>query len=516
MSFVLQSYLEKYNALLENFNHLKVELIDHAASPFNLGIASARTCYSSKGILLPEDMEKNMELRDKIAVSTMNAGHLTTRQHAHFVFGISGVSRNVIWQFLHAHPYYNSEQVSQRYVSIRGDDWFTLPESLKTTEIVDFHKNAITSYNNLIKALKPYIEEEYFSVFRARKNSKEKYETQIHKRCMEIARYVMPLSTTAYMYHTINALTLYRYVRMMHYFKHDEIIVLVLKMLQAVNRVDPLLVNEIPQPEDFSANLEENDPLSALKLNSGFDEKLKKSGVISRLVSATENPEKIIKEIAESALGYCDENILDKIFNAEMNSSLSDTLYPVTLDVQARILNHLQFTFQKKLSHTADSQEQRHRTLAGARPKLYNQISLHDDFITPFFINEVSAAKDIYNRFMEENFVLLNKLYKNGETLERLSYLLPNAFPVRFYESGDYLNFFHKWKARLCYTSQEEIFYSSLDEVKQLADRFSFFKKYIGAPCYLRKTIKPVCPEGDKYCGVKVWKLSLDEYQRKI
>jgi thymidylate synthase ThyX len=461
-------------------------------------------------------MEKNSELRDKIAGATMQAGHLTTRQHAHFVFGISGVSRNVIWQFLHAHPYYNSEQVSQRYVSIKGRDWYTLPQLLKTDEVHNFHNEAIKTYNELAQILTPFVEEEYYSIFRARKNSKEKYENQIHKKCREVARYVMPLSTTAYMYHTISALTLYRYVRMMHYYKHDEIVALVLKMLLAVNSVDPLMVNEIPEPENYSEETGKVDPVLALKSNALFDEKLTSEGAVSRLASATENPEKVLREIIESVLGYREHGILDNILNAEMNRSLLDTLYPVTLDVRARVLNHLHFTFQKKLSHTADSQEQRHRTLPGARPELYTQISLKEDYITPLFIKEVPKAKEIFDDFMGRNFTLVNKLYKNGASPDKLTYVLPNAFPVRFYESGDYLNFYHKWKARLCYTSQEEIFYSSLDEVRQLIKKYPFFEKYIGAPCYLRKTVKPVCPEGDKYCGVKVWKLSLNEYHRKI
>ena len=518
MPFSFRGYLDKFKSILDDYSHLQVSLIDHAVTPFNLSIASARTCYSPKGIILPPEMEKNVELRDKIAESTMQAGHLTTRQHAHFVFGISGISRNAIWQFLHAHPYYNSEQVSQRYVSIKGKDWYTVPGELKTGGIALFHEDAMATYQNLVEILKPSVEEEYYSIFRARKNSKDKYESHVRKKCMEVARYVMPLSTTAYMYHTVSALTLYRYVAMMHHYRHDEIIALVLKMLQEVDRVDPLVVAEIPEPPQPEMGNREipSNPALALKNNALFDEKLRQAGVVSRLVSATQEPGKVLEEIAQAVLGSPGENIAESLLNVDENPVLGDTLYPVSLDVRARILNHLHFTYQKKLSHTADSQEQRHRTLPGARPELYTQVSLEEDYITPVMIGEVSKAKEVYDSFMQRNFTLINSLYKNGTGMDKLTYLLPNAFPVRFYESGDYLNFFHKWKARLCYTSQEEIFYSSLDEVRQLTQRYPFFKKYIGAPCYLRRNIKPVCPEGDKYCGVKVWKLSLDEYSRKL
>ena len=100
--------------------------------PYNLAIATARTCYSSQGIITVSDVVKDenaRQLRDRIAKSTMEAGHLTTRQHAHFVFSLSNVSRSFIWSFLHSHPYYNSEQVSQRYVEVKPDNYY-VPESL--------------------------------------------------------------------------------------------------------------------------------------------------------------------------------------------------------------------------------------------------------------------------------------------------------------------------------------------------------------------------------------------------
>ena len=39
-------------------------------------------------------------------------------QHATFEFGLSGISRQLVWAFLHGFPYYNTEQQSQRYVKL--------------------------------------------------------------------------------------------------------------------------------------------------------------------------------------------------------------------------------------------------------------------------------------------------------------------------------------------------------------------------------------------------------------
>ena len=126
---------------------VRVRLIAHTEQPFDIAAASARTCYSSKGLLLPADMhksEKSLELRKKVARATLKSGHHTTRQHAHFVFGLENVSRQLIWQVLHAHPYYNSEQVSQRYVPIKNDrTWYTLPSSLqREADVHDLHGKA--------------------------------------------------------------------------------------------------------------------------------------------------------------------------------------------------------------------------------------------------------------------------------------------------------------------------------------------------------------------------------------
>ena len=53
-----------------------------------------------------------------IGSGTYFGGHHTVYQHAHFEFGLENVSRQFVWSFLHAHPFYNSEQQSQRYVRL--------------------------------------------------------------------------------------------------------------------------------------------------------------------------------------------------------------------------------------------------------------------------------------------------------------------------------------------------------------------------------------------------------------
>ena len=97
-------------------------------------------------------------------------------------------------------------------------------------------------------------------------------------------------------------------------------------------------------------------------------------------------------------------------------------------------------------------------------------------------------------------------------------YLLPNAVAIRFTESGDLLNLRHKYAMRLCYNAQEEIWRASLEEVLQIREINPILGKYLLPPCALREMadVWPVCPEGERFCGVKVWRLRLKDYKRII
>src|SRR6202051_1357223 len=93
----------------------RVTLRNSFAHPYDSAIAAARTCYASK-LIGPEEVTDKQRLN--IGAGTFYSGHHTVYQHAHFEFGLENVSRQFVWSFLHAHPFYNSEQQSQRYVRL--------------------------------------------------------------------------------------------------------------------------------------------------------------------------------------------------------------------------------------------------------------------------------------------------------------------------------------------------------------------------------------------------------------
>jgi thymidylate synthase ThyX len=105
-----------------------------------------------------------------------------------------------------------------------------------------------------------------------------------------------------------------------------------------------------------------------------------------------------------------------------------------------------------------------------------------------------------------------------GVAWESAQYLLPNAFPIRFEESGDLMHLHHKWTTRLCYLAQEEIWRCCVEEVRQVARVHPALATHLLAPCGLRKTAgaTPFCPEGNRFCGVRVWELPVDQYARVI
>ena len=93
----------------------RVRLLSLIQDPFDLSIAAARTCYMPRVVDPSEITDKQ---RDAISQATFEGGHHTVYQHAHFVFSLENISRQLVWSLLHSHPFYNSEQSSQRFVRL--------------------------------------------------------------------------------------------------------------------------------------------------------------------------------------------------------------------------------------------------------------------------------------------------------------------------------------------------------------------------------------------------------------
>lgn len=498
-------------------------------------MATARTCYNSR-VVTPEEVRKDDKarvLRDRIARETYFAGHHTTLQHATFQFTLENVSRQSIWSFLHSHPFYNSEQVSQRYVEVRAGN--VIVPRLPPREDAIYRSTVeamMAAYRTLIDQLRPKVAEEFFRIFPARRRAPEKWELGIKKKAQEIARYVLPIGTFAHLYHTISGITLHRYHRLCQQWDvPTETGLMVTAMVEEVNKVDPLFFESIEDPIPLEETLEyralrQRGHLRANGSGRAFVREFDSSlgALRSRLVDYSLNGPASVAQGVRDVLGatrseLSDEAAIEQVLSPKQNPYLGESLVLTTLSKLTRALSHSHYTFQKKLSHTADSQDQRHRMTPGSRPVLHAQFVAGEvDAIVPDLIEAVPAAKEQFQTTLAGTWRAIEQLLDAGVSEEMALYLLPNAFPIRFHESGELLHLHHKWVHRLCYTAQEEIWRSSLEEVSQVRAVHPSLARHIQPPCTLRKEARltPFCPEGPRYCGVPVWNLDLPQFQRLI
>jgi flavin-dependent thymidylate synthase len=503
---------------------------------YDNAVATARTCYNSR-IITPAEVskdEKARELRDRIARETYEAGHHTTIQHATFQFAIDHVSRQAIWSFLHSHPFYNSEQVSQRYVEVKPGN--VIQPELPEPQAAIYQaavEDQMAGYQRLIALLTPKVSEEFFRIFPARRRTPEKWALGIKKKAQEIARYVLPIGTFAHLYHTVSGLTLHRYHRLCQQLDAPtETLLMVKAMVAEVNRVDPLFFQRIEDPLPLEQTVEYRAlaQLGRVKVSGAkareyvreFDAGL--GAFRSRLVDYKVNAPASVAQGVRDVLGatraeLSDEAAIEKVLSPKENPYLGESLVLTTLSKLTRALSHAHYTFQKKLSHTADSQDQRHRMTPASRPVLHAHfVPGAVDVVLPELIEQVPEARELFDGLMARTWTAIERLLEGGVAEEMALYLLPNAFPIRFTESGDLLHLHHKWVHRLCYTAQEEIWRASLEETLAVRRVHPQLTRHIQPPCTLRRDagITPFCPEGPRYCGVPVWKLDLPEFRRLI
>ena len=506
-----------------------VQLVASFELPYDNAVAAARTCYSPRGVITPQEVgghdiddadqiAARRKRRDVLAKDLLKAGHHTVFQHAHFQFALSGISRHVTWAFLHSHPFYNSEQVSQRFVSVKGSDCVTPDLGQHTPALVEMYEAQFDAYKQLCDALWEPTKDAYFDRFAARAKAPEKWESAIRKRVQEIARYVLPVATTTYLYHTVSGITLMRYLRAARAGDlPSEQVGLVAAMIDALLTAEPAYASVLQQVLDADAFIQRP---SSVEDAAAFDELL--DGKLSKLVAHSPNNEQVLAQIAGwnlrgDSAGVGNE-LLQLLVDPSRNTLLGQNLNLTTHDKYSRVMHHAHYTFAKRLSHTADSQDQRHRMTPGSRPLFRAHKASDADYTTPRLIEVSAEAQSIYDSIMARTWEAGHQLLQRGVADEAVQYLMPNAANIRFYESGDLSAFRHKMEMRLCYNAQEEIWQASVDEAEQIAAVHPTIGACLLPPCTLRDMsgTKPVCPEGARFCGVKVWDLQRSQYERLL
>src|SRR6266700_3864891 len=473
----------------------RVTLRNAFAHPFDSAIAAARTCYAPC-LIGPEEITDKQRLN--IGAATFYSGHHTVYQHAHFEFGLENVSRQFVWSFLHAHPFYNSEQQSQRYVRLDRAQAYVPPTSLffdaKSKEI---YEAAIARAWNYYRELSSLLVADARAILNdiwhvgpmSHPKRLQKIERSAEKRAIEIARYVLPVAAFTTMVHTISGIVLHRLWRMSAASDTpSEANDVIGRMVACVKGIDPQFFDRFgTEPLKELPEWKNSQPSSSAGESFAREFDVKLYGKTSRLVDYSPNALGVIAEsyraVAGLAASQCsDADALDLLLNPARNLYRLETLNVGVHAPMMRALQHANYTFAKKISHTADSQDQRHRMVPGSRPLLTLADTREPDYITPALLANNPRAKEIYDRAMREAWTAKNQLLDRGVTPEIALYLLPNAKSIRLYESGSLLHLLHKWTMRTCFNAQEEIYQSSLDEIAQLRQVHPQLTKYIGPP----------------------------------
>ncbi len=504
----------------------RVTLRNYFAHAYDSAIAAARTCYSPR-IIAPEEITEKQ--RVNIGAATFYGGHHTVYQHAHFEFGLENVSRQFVWSFLHAHPFYNSEQQSQRYVRLDRPQAYVPPEGERfgPAERAIYERaiaGAWDHYRELTRLLEPDAREILGDIWHLSSMSHpkrtQKVERQAEKRAIEVARYVLPVAAFTTMVHTLSGIVLHRLWRMQAASDTPtEARAVIGAMVERVREVDPQFIDRFPSPPMDEMPEWQQPRGDGDAFAREFDARL--GGRTSKLL---DSPSRALEAIAEgyravvgvTADACPDREAIDLLLNPARNPYRRETLNVGVHAPMMRALQHAHFTFAKKISHTADSQDQRHRMVPGSRPLLTLADTRSPDAITPMLIAQNQHAREIYAQAMDEAWAAKNELLDRGVPPEFALYLLPNSKAIRLVESGSLLHLLHKWTMRTCFNAQEEIYQASMDEVDEVRAAHPELGRYIGPPCYLRAGISsPICTEGSHFCGIKVW-LDFPQIQRRI
>ena len=503
----------------------QVRLRNWFERPYDDAIAAARTCYSPRVIEVDEITDLQ---RRNIGPLTFQGGHHTVYQHATFEFALSGISRQLVWCFLHAFPFYNTEQQSQRYVRL-DEAHAHVPPALGAEARALFEASvarAWDAYRALTARLEPVTRGILHDLWHLDRRKNEAFGKNVakeaEKKAIETARYVLPIACHTAMVYTVSGLVLHRLRRMAGVCDvPDEARDVVGRMVAAVEALDPSFFREVGEPALEDAAIPENTLAPAgvgdAAALEAFDKSL--AGLRSRLVDWGARAPAVVADAVRRVLGRSDLDDAEALaiaLDPARNPYRLETLNVSTHAPLMRALEHAHYTFRKKLSHSADSQDQRHRMVPGSRPLLSRSAPAHVDVVEPELVREDPACHALFEDAVSDAWQARERLLALGVAPQLALYLLPNALAVRFEESGSLLHLIHKWTMRTCLNAQREIWEASMDEIEQVRAVHPELMRHVGPPCFVRDGLaRPRCTEGSHFCGVPVWR-SFPDVARRI
>ena len=302
----------------------RITLRNHFAHPYDSAIAAARTCYAPR-LIGPEEITDKQRLQ--IGASTFYGGHHTVYQHAHFEFGLENVSRQFVWSFLHAHPFYNSEQQSQRYVRLDHALAYLPPEmpGFGAAER-EIYEGAIARawgyYRELTALLQGDAHEILGDIWHISPMSHpkrvQKVDRQAEKRAIEVARYVLPVAAATTMVHTLSGIVLHRLWRMAAASDTPaEARAVIGEMVARVREIDPQFFDRFDNAPMEQEEMPEWSHAKAAGADSAarseefareFDARL--AGRVSLLTDYSPNAPRVMADAYRAVLGLTGERLL--------------------------------------------------------------------------------------------------------------------------------------------------------------------------------------------------------------
>src|SRR5258708_3390749 len=343
----------------------RVTLRNAFAHPFDSAIAAARTCYAPR-LIAPEEITDKQRL--SIGAATFYSGHHTVYQHAHFEFGLEHVSRQFVWSFLHAHPFYNSEQQSQRYVRLDRAQACVPPVSpFSAAKSKDIYEGAAARAWNYYRELSALLLGDTRAILNdiwhigpmSHPKRLQKIERSAEKRAIEIARYVFPVAAFTTMVHTLSGIVLHRLWRMSSASDTpSEARAVIGAMVAQVKEIDAQFLDrfgtepleELPEWKNAMAQPSAGEPFAR-----EFDAKL--AGKTSRLIDYSPNAVRVMAESYRAVTGLTeaqcnDIEAIDRLLNPQRNLYGLERLNVGVHAPIMRALQHANCTFAKKPTRT--------------------------------------------------------------------------------------------------------------------------------------------------------------------
>ena len=287
------------------------------------------------------------------------------------------------------------------------------------------------------------------------------------------------------------------------------------EMVRLVKEWDPLFFEKVgPAPIEADDVPEARFP----KPRSGgdryaaeFDARL--NGRWSRLRDASPDAEEIVAESVRSVFGLTademsDDEALDRVMNPARNRYRLDILNVSYHSPLMRALHHATYVFEKRLSHTADSQDQRHRMVPASRPLMTFADTAQPDYITPRLIAANPRARSGVRR-VDARGVGREEPAAGSSACRSSSRSTCCRTPRRCASSS-------RARCWRCCTSgrcapastrRRRSTWRRWTRSSRCAPLHPRIGRHIGPPCVIRNgLISPRCTEGTHFCGVPVWR----------